>query len=89
MSERRRRSAKRHQSYMEDRLYYENLIRELFLGMNGKVERRSPHYMVVEHSPWLSTWYEESAFIKIPAEEFDLDTLSLPMGIPILPSVRE
>lgn len=57
MSERRRRSAKRHQSYMEDRLYYENLIRELFLGMNGKVERRSPHYMVVEHSPWLSTWY--------------------------------
>ncbi len=36
--------------------------------------------MVVEHSPWLSTWFENMAFIKIPIEEFDTDTLSFTYG---------
>jgi hypothetical protein len=72
--------AKRHNQYLEDRLYYEKLIRELFLEKNGKVERIAPHYMVVEHCPWLSTWYENSAYIKIPVEEFDLETISFTYG---------
>ena len=33
-----------------------------------------------EHSPWLSTWFENSAFIKIPIEEFDLKTVSFTYG---------
>lgn len=36
--------------------------------------------MVVEHSPWLSTWYENSSFIKIPIEKFDLRTISFTYG---------
>ena len=36
--------------------------------------------MVVEHSPWLSSWYEDCAYIKIPIEEFDLETLSFTYG---------
>ncbi len=36
--------------------------------------------MTVEHSPWLSTWYENSDFIKIPIEEFDIDSLSFIYG---------
>lgn len=36
--------------------------------------------MVVEHSPWLSTWYENMAFIKIPIKEFDTSTLSFTYG---------
>ena len=36
--------------------------------------------MVIEHSPWLSTWYEHSDFIKIPIHEFDTRTLSFTYG---------
>ncbi len=44
------------------------------------MEIDSPHYMVLEFSPWLSTWYEESRYIKIPVEEFDLRTVSFTYG---------
>ncbi|TAH69661.1 MAG: hypothetical protein EWM47_06380 [Anaerolineaceae bacterium] len=72
--------AKRQDTYIEDRLYYESIIRDLFIKKGGRVEKHSPHYMVVEHSPWLSTWYENSAYIKIPIEEFDIATLSFTYG---------
>lgn len=36
--------------------------------------------MVVEHSPWLSTWYESCGIVKIPVEEFDTATLSFTYG---------
>ena len=72
--------AKRQACYVEDRLYYENILRSEFLKKGGKIERRVPHYMVVEHSPWLSTWYDNSDFIKIPIEEFDISTLSFTYG---------
>ena len=44
------------------------------------MERRIPHYMVVEHSPWLSTWFENGAYLKISVEEFDKRTLSFTYG---------
>lgn len=72
--------AGRHAEYMETRLYYEGLVRNLFIQKGGIVTRTVPHYMVVEHSPWLYTWYENSAYIKIPIEEFDLRTLSFTYG---------
>lgn len=72
--------AKRPPEYMSNRLYYENILREEFRKKGGKMERSVPHYMVVEPCPWLSSWYENSAFIKIPIEEFDLQTLSFTYG---------
>ena len=72
--------AGRHESYIEDRLYYERILREKFLEKGGKVERKAPHYMVVGHSPWLSTWYEDMSYIKIPIGEFDIGTLSFTYG---------
>ena len=36
--------------------------------------------MVVEHSPWLYSWFENCDFIKIPIEEFDINTLSFTYG---------
>ena len=72
--------AKRQPEYMEKRLYYENILREEFKKKGGKIERNVPHYMTVEHSPWLSSWYEDCAYIKIPVEEFDLRTLSFTYG---------
>ena len=72
--------AKRHDQYVEYRHNCENIIRSEFTKKGGVVNRLSPHYMVVEHSPWLSTWYENSDFIKIPIEEFDLRTISFTYG---------
>ena len=72
--------AKRQADYMQARLYYENILRNEFIKKGGIITRQSPHYMVIEHSPWLSTWYDNSAFIKIPIEEFDLRTVSFTYG---------
>ena len=36
--------------------------------------------MVVEHSPWLSTWYEQGDYIKIPITEFDTRNISFTYG---------
>ena len=72
--------AKRSADYMQARVYYENILRSEFQKKGGLIRRRVPHYMVVEHSPWLSTWYENSSYIKIPIEEFDLRTISFTYG---------
>ncbi len=72
--------AKRHSTYIEDRLHYEEILRMKFLEKGGIIKRTAPHYMVIEHSPWLSTWFENCACIKIPIEAFDLSTVSFTYG---------
>ncbi|MFD2882169.1 hypothetical protein ACFTAO_50220 [Paenibacillus rhizoplanae] len=69
-------SAQRHDKYVEYRRNCESIIRAAFISKGGLVQRSSPHYMVVEHSPWLSTWFENGASLKIPIEEFDVNTIS-------------
>lgn len=73
-------SAMRHDKYVEYRRNCEKIIRTEFIKKGGFAERTSPHYMVVEHSPWLSTWFENNTFIKIPVREFDLNTVSFTYG---------
>jgi len=73
-------SAQRDAEYMFRRHMYEDIIKKEFIKKGGIVERSVPHYMVVEHSPWLATWFENSAFIKIPIAEFDLSTISFTYG---------
>lgn len=73
-------TAKRTSDYMENRIYYEKILKEEFIKKGGNVQRNAPHYMTVEHSPWLSSWFENGAYIKIPIEEFDLSTVSFTYG---------
>lgn len=73
-------SAQRDAEYMFRRHMYEDIIRKEFMKKGGIVNRNVPHYMVVEHSPWLSTWFEDSDYIKIPIEEFDQKTVSFTYG---------
>lgn len=73
-------SAKRHPEYMEDRKHYEEILMLEFAKKGGLIRRKSPHYMVDEHSPWLSTWFENSSFVKIHIEEFDKKTISFTYG---------
>lgn len=72
--------AHRHPTYMEDRCAYEEILRTEFRKKGGVLQRENPHYLVVEHSPWLSTWFENSDFIRIPIEEFNLKTVSFTYG---------
>ena len=73
-------SAQRHDKYIEYRHNCENIIRSEFEKKGGIITRKSPHYMVIGHSPWLSTWFEDSTYVKIPIEEFDLNTISFTYG---------
>lgn len=73
-------SARRDDQYVERRRNCESILRSEFTKRGGLISRAVPHYMVVEHSPWLSTWYENSDFIKIPIREFDTRTLSFTYG---------
>ncbi|MCR5806069.1 MAG: hypothetical protein K6G68_03415 [Oscillospiraceae bacterium] len=72
--------AKRDKDYIEKRRRCEAILRREFIAKGGKAELLSPHYMVAEHSPWLSTWYEQCGIVKIPIEEFDVRTLSFTYG---------
>lgn len=72
--------ARRDSEYITRRLYYEEVLRREFAKKGGIILRKTPHYMVVEHSPWLSTWFENSRFLKIPIEEFDLRSVSFTYG---------
>ncbi|MBQ7926826.1 MAG: hypothetical protein IJ335_11115 [Lachnospiraceae bacterium] len=72
--------AQRHDKYVEYRHNCEQILRTEFAKKGGIMERTTPHYLVVEHSPWLSTWYENSAYVKIPIEEFDLRKVSFTYG---------
>lgn len=46
----------------------------------GKLLRPAPHYLTVERSPFLASWYENCAILRIPAKEFDLATVSFTYG---------
>ena len=72
--------AKRDVDYMFRRRMYEDIIKKEFMKKGGIIKRNTPHYMTVEHSPWLATWFENCAVIKIPIEEFDLSTVSFTYG---------
>ena len=72
--------AARDEDYVKKRRNCEALLRSEFAAKGGIMEVESPYYMVVEHSPWLSTWYEQPDFLKIPIEEFDIRKLSFTYG---------
>ena len=67
-------------AYIERRRRNEAKLKSLFTQKGGVVNRHAPHYMVVEHSPWLATWHENSDFIKIHINEFDTNVISFTYG---------
>ena len=72
--------ANREDGYLEKRRNCEAVLRREFAAKGGIIDIPSPYYMVVEHSPWLSTWYEDGDFLKIPVAEFDLRKVSFTYG---------
>jgi len=72
--------AQRQPEYMERRHYFEEILKTEFIKKGGIVKRKFPHYMVIEHTPWLNTWYENCSFIKISIAEFNIKTVSFTYG---------
>ena len=72
--------AQRDAEYVAHRRNCESMLRKAFAAKGGVMEIASPHYMVVEFSPWLSTWFEQCGCIKAPVERFDLRTVSFTYG---------
>ena len=72
--------AQRNDEYVKRRHNCETMLREAFAAKGGIMEIDSPHYMVLGYSPWLSTWFEECDYIKIPVDDFDLRTVSFTYG---------
>ena len=72
--------AGRDDAYMFRRHMYEDILKKEFAKKGGTIKRCPPHYMVVEHSPWLATWFDHCGCIKIPIEAFDLKTVSFTYG---------
>ena len=72
--------ALRNDKYVEYRHNCEGILRRVFAAKGGIMEKESPHYIVLGHSPWLSTWYEQMECLKIPVEEFDLRKVSFTYG---------
>ncbi|MCM1276748.1 MAG: hypothetical protein NC299_15545 [Lachnospiraceae bacterium] len=73
-------AAERDDQYMERRAVYEQHAYRLFIELGGKPRRKTPHYMVIGACAWLSAWYDRPAFVRIPLERFDPETLSFTYG---------
>ncbi|HHW10841.1 MAG TPA: GNAT family N-acetyltransferase [Firmicutes bacterium] len=66
--------------FLRRRKELEELARNLFRQKGGRPLLAVPHYLSFGPSEYLKGWYMEPAFIKIPLQEFALDTLSFCYG---------
>lgn len=73
-------TAKRDDDYIFKRMKCEKIVKKEAEAKGILMDIPSPHYLVVEHSPWLATWFEDPGVIKIPIEEFDTRKISFTYG---------
>lgn len=73
-------TAGRDRDYITKRMNCERTVRSEAANKGIIMDIASPYYLVVEHSPWLATWFEDPGVIKIPIEEFDTRKLSFTYG---------
>lgn len=72
--------AKRHKEYVSDRKRYEAILRSEFLKKGGLIERPVPHYFVVGKCEWLSSWFEDSAYIELNTDYINTRSISFTYG---------
>jgi hypothetical protein len=66
--------------FLNRRKYLEEKIRDLFIKKGGAPKSKVPHYMSLGESDYLKEWFINPSFVKIPIEEFNVDTLSFCYG---------
>ena len=70
----------RNEWYYERRKYLEQLVRSMFIKKGGLPLLDVPHYMAIGECPFLATWFKDSEYIRIPVDEFDLQSISFTYG---------
>ena len=66
--------------YLDRRYKMEKTVRDKFIEIGGKPTRFAPVYFTLGANKGMKTWYNDPAYIKIPVNEFDLDTVSFTYG---------
>ena len=72
--------AGRQEEYLTIRRRVEGIMKHRFLIKGGRVERDTPHYLVVGECRWLGEWYENCGVIKIDMSALDPGTVSFTYG---------
>ena len=73
-------TAQRDEGYITKRRNCERIVKIEAEKKGIIMDIPSPHYMIFEFSPWLSTWFEQPGEIKIAIEEFDTRKISFTYG---------
>lgn len=73
-------AAKRSNTYLARRRELEQMVRRIFMDKGGKPQRSTPHYFVIGECPWLETWFQNPAYIKIPMSTINPLTISFTYG---------
>jgi hypothetical protein len=66
--------------FLQRRYDTDKTIRERFVQISGKPNRDTPVYFTLGANVGVSTWYENPAFLRIPVNEIDPDTVSFTYG---------
>jgi len=66
--------------FLEWRYNSDKIIRGKFIEIGGKPVRTAPIFFSLGANKGISTWFEDADCIKIPIDEFDLDTVSFTYG---------
>jgi len=66
--------------YILNRRIIENWLYGAFMKKDGKPERKNPHYMILGECNDPEKWFNKMDYIKIPLNEFNLDTVSFTYG---------
>ena len=73
-------AGKRDADYLSIRRGLESRVRELFIAKGGQPANAYPHYLVLGCVPWLLSWYEHGAELRIPLTLFDENIVSYTYG---------
>jgi len=66
--------------YLKRRYEMEKTVRSKFIAIGGKPIHTAPVYFTLGKNKGMETWYNNPACIKIPINEFDLNTVSFTYG---------
>ena len=73
-------TAQRDTEYISKRIKCEKLVKVEAEKKGIKMDIPSPHYLTLEHSPWLGSWFEETGILRIPIELIDTEKISFTYG---------
>ena len=66
--------------FLKRRYEMEKIVRDKFISIGGRPVNSSPVYLTLGANEGMKTWFENTAWLKIPVSEFDLDTVSFTYG---------